>query len=320
MNKNQQSRIGEFVEVEIVSLNEKDMWVNFDADKRTWGCMPLNPDVQPPQVGTKVWACIIGERIGDISKDPHDVMYKLVTGARNLEKIIAASFPSIRDGRVVIRESVVRGHGSKIAVSSLVYSDPREQLLWDLKLAVQAGLHKVLRVNIDFARYSSDIHEYVSELLGGVEIYDLRADFVGRKLDLTVDRSDVYRVLGKNGINVFLTQELLGMKVKVHAKTIHFPELEENIPGKLIHQLLRSGVKTSQDLAEIFEQGNKDGRISDNLYKELRDRVEFKYEGDEDDDEPLLCPTCGHALPDNVDGDFKCPNCGATLQTVWDED
>lgn len=311
------SRIGEFVEVQVVQINEKDMWVNFDPDMRTWGLVPLIPNRHTPNTGTKFWACIIGERIGDINKDPHDVLYTLVTGPEYTTEIITACIPCIRDGRVVIRESVIRGHGSKIAVTSLVYSDPREQLMWDLKLAVQAGLHKALRVNIDFVRYRPDLEEYVKELLSGIQIQEMRADFIGRTMDLSVDRSDVFRVLGKNGINIFLIQELLGMKITVHAQTIHFPEFAEDVPGRLIHELLRAGIKTSQDLAEVVETNNKDQRVKPEVYEQLNSLLDFKVQYEEE--EPTVCPICGTEVPTDLKGNFKCPQCGATLEAVWDD-
>ena len=275
-------------------------------------------------IGKKVWATIIGETFNSVDNKTQ-VVYTLARGRKQLPYVLASVCSPIADGDIQIKGFVYEGCGIKAAITSNAYTDPIPVLTAAIRTAETYNFNKVVHQNIDFIIWDDDITTYIRNAINTVHLSQINVNMVERTAHVECQRQDVFKILGRKGTNLALIQKLVGYKIILDVKSSYFPELGEKLPSACMHDLLMEGIKTTEELADIVNAGNPEGRIPEKTFQIIKELFDFEFQDEEEEDEGkdgyinVTCPDCGaeFEMPDNVLA-FKCPKCGHRLEVMED--
>jgi len=191
------------------------------------------------------------------------------TDTRLLIKLFEMEVPEIYDGTVII-ESVARDPGdrAKVAVRSREKDvDPVGACVGIKGSRVQAIIRELRGEKIDIVQWSDDPSLFVGNALNPAKIGRVSVvDEANRRLEITVDDSQLSQAIGKKGQNVRLASQLIGWNIDIKSESEKKREIEDEmariqrgtrelkaLPGvgeKTIQRLLDSGYRSLEDLVE----------------------------------------------------------------------
>ena len=191
------------------------------------------------------------------------------TDTRLLIKLFEMEVPEIYDGTVII-ESVARDPGdrAKVAVRSREKDvDPVGACVGIKGSRVQAIIRELRGEKIDIVQWSDDPSLFVGNALNPAKISRVSVvDDANRRLEITVDDSQLSQAIGKKGQNVRLASQLIGWNIDIKSESEKKREIEDEmarvqrgtrelkaLPGvgeKTIQRLLDTGYRSLEDLVE----------------------------------------------------------------------
>ncbi|HKY33422.1 MAG TPA: transcription termination factor NusA [Candidatus Polarisedimenticolia bacterium] len=194
------------------------------------------------------------------------------TDTRLLMKLFEMEVPEIYDGTVII-ESIARDPGdrAKVAVRSKEKDvDPVGACVGIKGSRVQAIIRELRGEKIDIVQWSDDPSLFVGNALNPAKIGRVSVvDDANRRLEITVEDSQLSQAIGKKGQNVRLASQLIGWNIDIKSESEKKREIEEEmarvqrgtreikaLPGvgeKTIQRLLDAGYRS---LEEIVEAGS----------------------------------------------------------------
>ncbi|MGH9868378.1 MAG: transcription termination factor NusA [Candidatus Polarisedimenticolia bacterium] len=191
------------------------------------------------------------------------------TDTRLLMKLFEMEVPEIYDGTVII-ESIARDPGdrAKVAVRSKEKDvDPVGACVGIKGSRVQAIIRELRGEKIDIVQWSDDPSLFVGNALNPAKIGRVSVvDDSARRLEITVEDSQLSQAIGKKGQNVRLASQLVGWSIDIKSESEKKREIEEEmarvqrgtreikaLPGvgeKTIQKLLDAGYRSLEDLVE----------------------------------------------------------------------
>src|SRR5262245_8923593 len=191
------------------------------------------------------------------------------TDTRLLLKLFEMEVPEIYDGTVII-ESIARDPGdrAKVAVRSKEKDvDPVGACVGIKGSRVQAIIRELRGEKIDIVQWSDDPSIFVGNALNPAKIGRVSVvDDANRRLEITVEDSQLSQAIGKKGQNVRLASQLIGWSIDIKSESEKKREIEEEmarvqrgtremkaLPGvgeKTIQHLLDAGYRSLEELIE----------------------------------------------------------------------
>ena len=191
------------------------------------------------------------------------------TDTRLLMKLFEMEVPEIYDGTVII-ESIARDPGdrAKVAVRSKEKDvDPVGACVGIKGSRVQAIIRELRGEKIDIVQWSDDPTLFVGNALNPAKIGRVSlVDEANRRLEITVDDSQLSQAIGKKGQNVRLASQLIGWNIDIKSESEKKREIEEEmarvqrgtreikaLPGvgeKTIQKLLDAGYRSLEELVQ----------------------------------------------------------------------
>lgn len=189
------------------------------------------------------------------------------TDTRLLMKLFEMEVPELYDGTVVI-ESIARDPGdrAKVAVRSKEKDvDPVGACVGIKGSRVQAIIRELRGEKIDIVQWSDDATIFVGNALNPAKIGRVSVvDEANRRLEITVDDSQLSQAIGKKGQNVRLASQLIGWSIDIKSESEKKREIEDEmarvqrgtremraLPGvgeKTIQRLLDTGYRSLEEL------------------------------------------------------------------------
>ena len=191
------------------------------------------------------------------------------TDTRLLLKLFEMEVPEIYDGTVII-ESIARDPGdrAKVAVRSKEKDvDPVGACVGIKGSRVQAIIRELRGEKIDIVQWSDDASIFVGNALNPAKIGRVSVvDEANRRLEITVEDSQLSQAIGKKGQNVRLASQLIGWSIDIKSESEKKREIEDEmarvqrgtremkaLPGvgeKTIQRLLDAGFRSLEELVE----------------------------------------------------------------------
>jgi len=191
------------------------------------------------------------------------------TDTRLLLKLFEMEVPEIYDGTVII-ESIARDPGdrAKVAVRSKEKDvDPVGACVGIKGSRVQAIIRELRGEKIDIVQWSDDASIFVGNALNPAKIGRVSVvDESNRRLEITVEDSQLSQAIGKKGQNVRLASQLIGWSIDIKSESEKKREIEDemarvqrgtremkSLPGvgeKTIQRLLDAGFRSLEELVE----------------------------------------------------------------------
>ncbi len=191
------------------------------------------------------------------------------TDTRLLMKLFEMEVPEIYDSTVII-ESIARDPGdrAKVAVRSKEKDvDPVGACVGIKGSRVQAIIRELRGEKIDIVQWSDDATIFVGNALNPAKIGRVSVvDESNRRMEITVEDSQLSQAIGKKGQNVRLASQLVGWNIDIKSESEKKREIEEemarvqlgtremkDLPGvgeKTIQKLLDAGFRSLEELAE----------------------------------------------------------------------
>ena len=189
------------------------------------------------------------------------------TDARLLMKLFEMEVPEIYDGTVIV-ESIARDPGdrAKVAVRSKEKDvDPVGACVGIKGSRVQAIIRELRGEKIDIVQWSDDAMIFVGNALNPAKVGRVGVvDEAGRRLEITVEDSQLSQAIGKKGQNVRLASQLVGWSIDIKSESEKKREIEDEmarvqrgtqemkeLPGvgeKTIQRLLDLGYRSLEEL------------------------------------------------------------------------
>jgi len=189
------------------------------------------------------------------------------TDTRLLMKLFEMEVPEIYDGTVVI-ESIARDPGdrAKVAVRSKEKDvDPVGACVGIKGSRVQAIIRELRGEKIDIVQWSDDPTIFVGNALNPAKIGRVGVlDEGSRRLEITVEDSQLSQAIGKKGQNVRLASQLVGWSIDIKSESEKKREIEEEmarvqrgtreikaldgVGEKTIQRLLDAGYRSLEEL------------------------------------------------------------------------
>jgi N utilization substance protein A len=177
--------------------------------------------------------------------------------------------PEIYDGTVII-ESIARDPGdrAKVAVRSKEKDvDPVGACVGIKGSRVQAIIRELRGEKIDIVQWSDDASMFVGNALNPAKIGRVSVvDDANRRLEITVEDSQLSQAIGKKGQNVRLASQLIGWNIDIKSESEKKREIEDEmarvqrgtremkaLPGvgeKTIQHLLDAGYRSLEEMVE----------------------------------------------------------------------
>jgi len=191
------------------------------------------------------------------------------TDTRLLMKLFEMEVPEIYDGTVII-ESIARDPGdrAKVAVRSKEKDvDPVGACVGIKGSRVQAIIRELRGEKIDIVQWSDEPSMFVGNALNPAKIGRVSVvDEANRRLEITVEDSQLSQAIGKKGQNVRLASQLVGWSIDIKSESEKKREIEDEmarvqrgtremkaLPGvgeKTIQRLLDMGFRSLEELVE----------------------------------------------------------------------
>src|SRR5262245_18607509 len=191
------------------------------------------------------------------------------TDTRLLMKLFEMEVPEIYDGTVII-ESIARDPGdrAKVAVRSREKDvDPVGACVGIKGSRVQAIIRELRGEKIDIVQWCNDASIFVGNAPNPAKIGRVSVvDDANRRLEITVDDSQLSQAIGKKGQNVRLASQLIGWNIDIKSESEKKREIEDEmarvqrgtrelkaLPGvgeKTIQPLLDHGYRSLEELIE----------------------------------------------------------------------
>jgi N utilization substance protein A len=191
------------------------------------------------------------------------------TDTRLLLKLFEMEVPEIYDGTVII-ESIARDPGdrAKVAVRSKEKDvDPVGACVGIKGSRVQAIIRELRGEKIDIVQWSDDPSIFVGNALNPAKIGRVSVvDDANRRLEITVEDSQLSQAIGKKGQNVRLASQLVGWSIDIKSESEKKREIEEEmarvqrgtreikalpaVGEKTIQKLLDAGYRSLEELVE----------------------------------------------------------------------
>ena len=216
-------------------------------------------------LGDRLRAVIVN--VDKSSKGPQLTVSR--TDTRLLMKLFEMEVPEIYDGTVII-ESIARDPGdrAKVAVRSKEKDvDPVGACVGIKGSRVQAIIRELRGEKIDIVQWSDDPTVFVGNALNPAKISRVTVvDDEERRMEITVDDSQLSQAIGKKGQNVRLASQLVGWNIDIKSESDKKREIEEEmarvqrgtremkaLPGVgevIIQRLLDAGYRSLEQLLE----------------------------------------------------------------------
>lgn len=214
-----------------------------------------------------------------------------------LAKLFEHEIPEIYDGIIEIK-AIARdpGERAKIAVES---HDDRIDAVGACVGMKGVRIHSIVRElgseNIDVINYSDDPVQFITRALAPAKLKEVRVDKEIKKATVVVSRDQIALVIGKNGQNIKLASELVGLDIDVEKEAVEeeydidITEFQAELGLPLIERLLEEGFETARDVidADVKDLMKIEGltkskikQIKELLNKELE---EAEIESDEEE-------------------------------------
>jgi len=191
------------------------------------------------------------------------------TDTRLLMKLFEMEVPEIYDGTVII-ESIARDPGdrAKVAVRSKEKDvDPVGACVGIKGSRVQAIIRELRGEKIDIVQWADDPTIFVGNALNPAKIGRVSVvDEHDRRLEITVEDSQLSQAIGKKGQNVRLASQLVGWSIDIKSESEKKREIEEemarvqrgtremkSLPGVgdvIIQRLLDAGYRSLEELVQ----------------------------------------------------------------------
>ncbi|HEY3174642.1 MAG TPA: transcription termination factor NusA [Candidatus Polarisedimenticolia bacterium] len=191
------------------------------------------------------------------------------TDTRLLMKLFEMEVPEIYDGTVII-ESIARDPGdrAKVAVRSKEKDvDPVGACVGIKGSRVQAIIRELRGEKIDIVQWSDEPSIFVGNALNPAKIGRVSVvDDANRRLEITVEDSQLSQAIGKKGQNVRLASQLIGWNIDIKSESEKKKEIEDEmarvqrgtreikaLPGvgeKTIQRLLDAGYRALEELVD----------------------------------------------------------------------
>ena len=195
------------------------------------------------------------------------------TDTRLLMKLFEMEVPEIYDGTVII-ESIARDPGdrAKVAVRSKEKDvDPVGACVGIKGSRVQAIIRELRGEKIDIVQWADDPTIFVGNALNPAKIGRVSVvDEHDRRLEITVEDSQLSQAIGKKGQNVRLASQLVGWSIDIKSESEKKREIEEemarvqrgtremkSLPGVgdvIIQRLLDAGYRSLEELVQTGEE------------------------------------------------------------------
>jgi len=196
------------------------------------------------------------------------------TDTRLLMKLFEMEVPEIYDGTVII-ESIARDPGdrAKVVVRSKEKDvDPVGACVGIKGSRVQAIIRELRGEKIDIVQWADDPTVFVGNALNPAKIGRVSvADEQERRLEITVEDSQLSQAIGKKGQNVRLASQLVGWSIDIKSESEKKREIEEemarvqrgtqemkSLPGVgdvIIQRLLDTGYRALEQLVDAGPEG-----------------------------------------------------------------
>ncbi len=195
------------------------------------------------------------------------------TDTRLLMKLFEMEVPEIYDGTVII-ESIARDPGdrAKVAVRSKEKDvDPVGACVGIKGSRVQAIIRELRGEKIDIVQWSEDPTVFVGNALNPAKVGRVTvADEANRRLEITVDDSQLSQAIGKKGQNVRLASQLVGWNIDIKSESEKKKEVEED---------LARAQRDTREMKELPRVGEKIiQRLLDGGYRSLEVLVEARVD------------------------------------------
>ncbi len=191
------------------------------------------------------------------------------TDTRLLMKLFEMEVPEIYDGTVII-ESIARDSGdrAKVAVRSREKDvDPVGACVGIKGSRVQAIIRELRGEKIDIVQWSDDPAVFVGNALNPAKIGRVVVvDDENRRLEITVDDSQLSQAIGKKGQNVRLASQLIGWSIDIKSESEKKREIEEEMTR------IQRGAQEIRDLPGLGEKTAQ--RLLDAGYRALEQIIE----------------------------------------------
>lgn len=175
-----------------------------------------------------------------------------------LAKLFEHEIPEIYDGIIEIK-AIARdpGERAKIAVES---HDDRIDAVGACVGMKGVRIHSIVRElgseNIDVINYSDDPVQFITRALAPAKLKEVRVDKENKKATVVVSRDQIALVIGKNGQNIKLASELVGLDIEVEKEAVEeeydidITEFQAELGLPLIERLLEEGYETARDVID----------------------------------------------------------------------
>ncbi|MFQ5701821.1 MAG: transcription termination factor NusA, partial [Acidobacteriota bacterium] len=214
--------------------------------------------------GDRVRAVIVN--IDKSAKGPQITVSR--TDTRLLMKLFEMEVPEIYDGTVII-ESIARDPGdrAKVAVRSKEKDvDPVGACVGMKGSRVQAIIRELRGEKIDIVQWSDEPSIFVGNALNPAQIGRVSViDEQERRMEITVEDSQLSQAIGKNGQNVRLASQLIGWNIDIKSES----EKKRGIEDEMAR--IQSGTREIKALVGVGEKTTQ--RLLDAGYRSLEDLV-----------------------------------------------
>ncbi|WGH25819.1 MAG: hypothetical protein NHF89_00545 [Candidatus Shikimatogenerans bostrichidophilus] len=136
-----------------------------------------------------------------------------------IENLLKKEIPEILDGIIVIIK-IVRIPGIKTKI--VLYSNDKNIDAIGSCIGIKGSrinniLKELDKEKIDLIEYSKDFNLYINRLFNNIKIFNIKIEEKNKKIKLFLNKSDISKVIGKNGNNIRLCSLLLNYKIIINS-------------------------------------------------------------------------------------------------------
>lgn len=181
------------------------------------------------------------------------------TDPRFLEKLFEQEIPEVFDGLILIRKVVrIPGEKAKVAVESL---DDRIDPVGACVGMKGSRIHGIVKElgneNIDVINYTQNLQLLISRALAPAKISYMNIDEENKRVDVYLKPDQVSLAIGKNGQNIKLASQLVGMEIDVYREAseddedVELDEFADEIEPWIIEEFKKIGCDTAKSVLAL---------------------------------------------------------------------
>ncbi|MGK0637964.1 transcription termination factor NusA [Schleiferia thermophila] len=209
------------------------------------------------------------------------------TDPRFLEKLFEQEIPEVFDGLILIKKVVrIPGEKAKVAVESL---DDRIDPVGACVGMKGSRIHSIVKElgneNIDVINYTQNLQLLISRALAPAKISYMNIDEENRRVDVYLKPDQVSLAIGKNGQNIKLASQLVGMEIDVYREAteededVELDEFADEIEPWIIEEFKKIGCDTAKSvLALSVEELVNRTDLEEETIQEVRKILSAEFE------------------------------------------